>query len=140
MVQDMDNMEASCIVYVKVSTFTHQEQSKTSLLTVNKMEIVRLTVQHDLIVNVSFINYPRDFLRQTSADVLTLKQWPICSRQSCDFSCYTPQFIPANKQPTTDRHIAHLGAVGNPCNLQLFAAVIILSIMHMLAANYSILT
>jgi len=55
MLQDMDNMEASCVIYVKVGTFTHLEQSKISLLTVNQLEIVRLTVQHDLIVSVSFM-------------------------------------------------------------------------------------
>jgi len=54
MVQVMDNMEASCVCYVKVSTFTHLEQSKISLLTVNKSGIVTLTVQHDKIVSVIF--------------------------------------------------------------------------------------
>jgi hypothetical protein len=73
MLQDMDNMEASGIFYVKVSTFNHLEQSKTSLLTDNKLGIVRLTLQHDLIVSVSLIYYPGDSLRQTSADVLPLK-------------------------------------------------------------------
>ena len=75
----MDNMEASCVFYVKVSTFTHPEQSKTSLLMVNKMGIVWLTVQHDLIVSVSFMYYPGDSLRQTSADDFTINQWPIYS-------------------------------------------------------------
>jgi len=28
MLQEMDNMEASCVFYVKVGTFTHLEQSK----------------------------------------------------------------------------------------------------------------
>jgi hypothetical protein len=55
MLQVMDNMEASCVFYVKVGTFTHPEQSKISHLTVNKSGIVKLTVQHDLIVRVSFI-------------------------------------------------------------------------------------
>jgi len=55
MLQDMDNMEASCIFYVKVGTFTHLEQSKVSLLTVNKLGIVRLTIQPDIIVTVSFM-------------------------------------------------------------------------------------
>jgi len=77
MLQDMDNMEASCVFYVKVSTFTHLEQSKTTLLTVNQSEMVRLIVQHDLIVSVSFMYYPGDYLRQTSADVLSLEQGPI---------------------------------------------------------------
>jgi len=77
MLQLMDNMEASCVFYVKVGTFTHLEQSKISLLTVNKSGIVMLTVQHDMIVSVIFMYYPRDYLRQTSADVLSLEQHPI---------------------------------------------------------------
>jgi len=55
MLQVMDNMEASCIFYVKVGTFTHLEQSKIFLLTVNESGIVTLTVQHDLIVSVIFM-------------------------------------------------------------------------------------
>ena len=74
MMQDMDNMEASCVFYVKVSKFTHLAQSKTTLLTVNQSAMVRLNVQHDLIVSINFIYYPRDYLRQTSADVLSLEQ------------------------------------------------------------------
>jgi hypothetical protein len=77
MLQDMDNSEASCVFHVKVGTFTHLEQSKTSLLTANKTGIDRLTVQRDLIVTVSFLNYPGDKLRQTSADVISLEQCPI---------------------------------------------------------------
>jgi len=96
MLQDMDNMEASCIFYVMVSTFTLLEQSKTTLWTVNKSGIVRLTVHHDLIVSVSFMYYPSDSLRQTSADVLSLEQCPIYSLQSCDFGCRTPQFNPVS--------------------------------------------
>ena len=79
MLQHMDNMKASCVLYVKVSTFTHLEQSKTSLLTVNESGMVRPTRQHDLIVGVSFMYYPRDSLRQTSADVLSLDHCPIDS-------------------------------------------------------------
>jgi hypothetical protein len=55
MLQVMDNMEASCAIYVKVGTFTHLEQSKISLLTVNISVIVTLTVQHDMIVSVIFM-------------------------------------------------------------------------------------
>jgi len=51
----LDNMAVSCVFYVKVSTFTHVEQSKTALSTVNESGIMTLTVQHDLIVSVSFI-------------------------------------------------------------------------------------
>jgi len=77
MLQVMDNMEARCVFYVKVGTFTHLEQSKISLLTVNKSGIVMLTVQHDMIVNVIFMQSLGDYLRQTSADVLSLEQDPI---------------------------------------------------------------
>jgi hypothetical protein len=51
----MDNMEVSCVLYVKVSTFTHLEKRKIGLLTVNKSGIMTLTVQHDMIVSVSFM-------------------------------------------------------------------------------------
>jgi hypothetical protein len=77
MLQDMDNMEASCVFYVKVSRFTHLAQSKTTLLTVNQLGMVRLIVRHDLIVSVSFMYYPAEHLRQTSADILSLEQSPI---------------------------------------------------------------
>jgi hypothetical protein len=49
----MDSMEASCIYYVKVGTFTHVEQNKIFILTDNKTGMVRLTVQHALIASVS---------------------------------------------------------------------------------------
>jgi len=55
MLQVLDNMELRCICYVKVSTFTHLEQSIIALMTVNKSGKMTLTVQHDKIVNVSFI-------------------------------------------------------------------------------------
>jgi len=70
----MDNLEASCVFYVKVGTFTHLEQSKISLLTVNQSGMVTLTVQHDMIVSIIFMQYPGDYLRQTSAEVLSLEQ------------------------------------------------------------------
>jgi len=55
MLQDMDNLEASCIFYVKVGTFTHLDQSKNCLLTVTKTGIVWLTMQHDLIASIGFM-------------------------------------------------------------------------------------
>jgi len=73
----MDNMVASCVFYVKVGTFTQLEHSKISLLTVNKSRIVTLTIQHDMIVSVIFMQYPGDYLGQTSADVHSLEQHPI---------------------------------------------------------------
>jgi hypothetical protein len=62
MLQVMDNMEASWVLYVEVGTFTHLEQSKISLLTVNRSGIVTLTVQPDLIVSVIFMYYAGDYL------------------------------------------------------------------------------
>jgi len=67
-------MESSFVFYVKVGTFTHHEQSKNALLTVNKMEIVRLTVYHDSIASIRFIQYPGDSVSQSSPDVLSLIQ------------------------------------------------------------------
>jgi len=55
MLQDMDNMEASFVFYVKVGMFTHPEESKNALLTVNETGTVRLTIHHDLIASVSFM-------------------------------------------------------------------------------------
>jgi len=55
MLQVLDNMAVRCVFYVKVITFTHLKQSKTALLTVNQSVIMTLTVQHDMIVSVSFI-------------------------------------------------------------------------------------
>jgi len=74
MLQVMDHMEATFILYAKIGTFTHLERSKNTLLTINKMGIVRLTIHHDFIASVSFMGYPRDSLRQTSADILSLVQ------------------------------------------------------------------
>jgi hypothetical protein len=136
----MENMEARCLFYVKVGTLTRLEQSKTYLFTVNNTGIVRLTVQPDLIVLVSFMYYPRDNSWQSSSDVLSLKRFPMYSWQSCDRSCGSPRSIPVNKHTTLDWLIAHLRAGENLCNLQRDTAGVILSIMNMLTASYSILT
>jgi hypothetical protein len=77
MLQDMDSVEVSCVCYVKVGMLNHLERNQIWLVTVNIAGIVRLTVQHEMIVSVSFMKYPRDFLRQTSADVLFLEEFPI---------------------------------------------------------------
>jgi len=74
MLQNMDSIEASCIIYVKVGNVNHPERSHIRLVTVNTAGIVRLTIQHDMNVSVSFMSYPRNFLTQTSADILFLKE------------------------------------------------------------------
>jgi hypothetical protein len=61
MLQVVENTEVSCFVYVKVSMFTHLEQSNIALLTVNKSGIMTLTVGHDVIVRVSCMLYLRNY-------------------------------------------------------------------------------
>jgi len=104
MFQDMDRMEASCVFYVKVGMLNHLEHSQIWLVTINKVGTVSLTVQYDLIVIVSFMHYPGDILRQTSADILSLEENAIYIWQSCDFGCRTLQFIleKSNKIRLTD--------------------------------------
>jgi hypothetical protein len=109
-------------------------------VTVNKAGIVRVTIQHDMIGSVSFMYYPRDFLRQISGDVLFLEEGSIYIEQLCNVGSRTPQFIPVNKLTTSNRLIVSCGTVGNPCNLQPYVAAIILSITYDLAATYAILT
>jgi len=140
MMQDMDSMEASCVIYVKVGMLNHLERSFIRLVTVNKAGIVMLTAQHNLIVSVSLMYYHGDFLRHTSADILSLQECPIYIRQSCDFGCQTAQLIPGNTLPTSDRLIVSHGTVGNLCNLQPYPAGFSLGITCNLAATYFILT
>jgi len=70
-------MEASFVFYLEVNTFTNLEQSKISPLIVKTFGIVKRTVHHDLIVSLSFLQYPGDYLRQPTADVISLEQYPI---------------------------------------------------------------
>jgi hypothetical protein len=71
MLQDMDNIEPSVVIYVKVGTFTHPEQGKKVFLPVKETAIVRLTVHHDGIASFSFMQYPGHSVSQTSADVVS---------------------------------------------------------------------
>jgi hypothetical protein len=93
-----------------------------------------------MIVSVSFMYYPGDLLRQTSADVLFLNEWPVYIWQLNDFGSRTLQFIPVNKLLISDRLIVSSEMVGNPCNLQPYAAAITLNIMYDMAATSAILT
>jgi len=51
----MDNMEASCIFYVKVGRFDQFKQSKVCILTITKIRIVKLTIQCDMILSLTFM-------------------------------------------------------------------------------------
>jgi len=77
MVQGMDHMEASCVVYVKVGTLDQLEQSKFCVLTVTKLGIVMLTIQIDSIFSVSFVYDPGDLLTQTSPDFQSVEEYPV---------------------------------------------------------------
>ena len=52
MLEEMDHMEASCVLYVKVGRIDQFEQTKISVLTVTSLGIVMLTVHYDLIISV----------------------------------------------------------------------------------------
>ena len=56
----MGPIEASCVLYVEVGTLNWLEPCTISLLTVNELGIVTLTVHHDIIFSLCFIWDPRD--------------------------------------------------------------------------------
>jgi len=117
MLQDMDSMKASGVCYIKVGKLNHLERSQIWLVTVNKTGIVRLTVQYNMIVSVCFMYYPGGFLRQTSADILFLKECPIYIQQLCDFGGRTPQHIPGTQTNTIGPTYCKLRDGGKPLQL-----------------------
>jgi hypothetical protein len=60
MLHDMDQMEASCIIYVNLGVLNHLEHSQSWLVTINETGFVRLIIQYDFIVCFSFMYYSRD--------------------------------------------------------------------------------
>jgi len=74
MLQDMDNMEGSCVFYVKITTFDQLEQSRVCVLMMTKIGIVKLIVQHDIHSWPQFHDRSLGFLRQTSSDVFSLEE------------------------------------------------------------------
>jgi hypothetical protein len=52
MLQDMDHLEASCVVYVKVGRFDDLEGSKICVLTITSFGIIMLTIHHNLMVSI----------------------------------------------------------------------------------------
>jgi len=103
MLQEMDHMEASCVLYVKVGMFDQFEQRKFSVLTVTSLGIVMLTVHFDLIISVWFMYDPGNVLRQTSPDVLSFEEWPGYINETWDIRCHSSRCIPVNTQTTSDR-------------------------------------
>jgi len=72
MLQDIDHMEASCVLYVKVGMLGQLEQSKICMFTVTSLGIAMLTKQHELIFSVSFMWNPGNVLRQVSTNIFSV--------------------------------------------------------------------
>jgi len=112
--QDMDDMEASYVLCVKDTTFDQLEQNKISISAVTRIGINMFILLHDLVVSVSFVQYPGDVLRQSSPDVLSLEAFPVHISQLSDFGCLTPQFTLVTKQTTSDQLSANCWTVETP--------------------------
>jgi hypothetical protein len=65
MLQDMDHLEASCVIDVKVGTHDQLEQSQICVLTETTLGIAMLTAQHYIIFSIYFLRHPGDCIRQT---------------------------------------------------------------------------
>jgi len=138
--QHMDHMEASCVFDDEVGPLHRLEYSKIYVLRVTELGIAMLTVHHFMMFRVCSMKDPGDFFRQSSADVPSVKQWPMYIPPTRDFGCRSQWFLPFNEHPTSDRLSANRKTVANPCNQQLFAAGFILCRMWKLAVTHSILT
>jgi hypothetical protein len=113
MLQDMDHREGSRVFYVKVRTFEQLEQSTICVLNVISVGIETLVVHYDMIVSVCFMLDPGYVLRQTSPDDLSVAEFPFYIYQTRDFSCRSPQCIPAHKQ-TNKHHRTDLLQIAGP--------------------------
>jgi len=141
MLQDMDHREASCVFYVEVGTLNQFEQSKICVLPVTMFGIAMLTIHHNMIISVCFIQDPGGFLSQTTADVLSDKEWTVFITQKRDLGGQSPWLvIPANRHTTSGWLGANRMLVGNPCNRQLCATGFILCRTGMLPVMHAILT
>jgi hypothetical protein len=125
---------------VKVGRFDHLEQSKISILTVTAIGIVMLTVHHNLMVSVWFIQDPGDVLKQTSPDVLSVEECPFSIYQTSDFSHHSLQCIFVNIQTTANRLTANRRTMGIRCKLQQYAAGLSLNRTCKLAVTHFVLT
>lgn len=71
----MDSMEASYVIYVNVGTFNQREQHKICIITVSSVGIAILSVQHYMMLMISFMKDSRDIWRRTSLDIVWLKKY-----------------------------------------------------------------
>jgi len=121
MLQGVDYMEASSVLYVKVGMFDQLDQIQIRVLTVTSLGIVMLTVQHKLIVSLCFMQHPWDVLIQISTDILSVKQFPCHIYPIRHFSCSSLQWVPVNKQTSSVQLTANHSTIGISWNLQLYA-------------------
>jgi len=140
MLQDMDHMEASCIFCFEVGTLHRLEQCKISICTVSTLGIAMLPVHHYLMFSICLIQDPGDFLKESSADVLSIKRCAVYISQTRDYGDRSNWLITVNKHTTTDWLGANCRSVGNPCNRQLYAPGFMFCRMCKLAFTHSIMT
>jgi len=55
MLEDMDHMEASWDIDVKVGTFDQVEQNKIWVFAITSLGMVILTIHHDMMVSIWFM-------------------------------------------------------------------------------------
>jgi len=71
MLQDMEHMQVSSIMNVKVGMLDQLEPTRFCVLTSNDVGLFIITVQHDTIDDGSFMYNPGNVWRQTPHDVLS---------------------------------------------------------------------
>jgi len=103
MLQDVDDMEVSCVIHVKYGTSDQPEQSKICVLTVTNVGIVMLSVQHNSEHSVCFMEHPRDLLWQISLDVLSVGEFPDYIWQTSEVSCCSHLYITVNTHTASAR-------------------------------------
>ena len=112
MLEDMERIEASCVFYVEVGMLNRLDQCKICVLNVTTLGIAMQTILHYMMLSVCFMYDPRDFLRQPSADIHSVKECAVYISQTSDFSGHSPRFIPGNKQTRSIRLGANCSMAG----------------------------
>jgi len=103
MLQDVDQLEASCVMHVEVGTLNCLELNNICVLTITTLGIEMLTVHHDIMFRICCIYDPSDSLRHTSANIVSDEEGTIFTSQRRDFSGCSPWYISVtNTQLWTD--------------------------------------
>jgi len=140
MLQDMDHMEASCVIYVKVGMSNWLEQSTICFLTITTLGIAMRNVHHYMMFGIFFLWDPVNCLRYTTPDVVSVAECAAYISQSRHLRGRSHSFIPVNKHPTSDWPNANSRTVGSVCNVLWYAAGFIMCGTCMLAVTHSIVT